>query len=226
MDDAATTGEWEPDEFEDQRTRNDPDTAVEHGFLLRLRDEPNDLAMRMVFADWLEQTAQTEKAEVVRLLAEVPVEDSPGIKRLRLLGTTLDREWMAVVSRAPIDKCLTENIQFRYQCPKSWEALTSTDDATVRFCSQCQQNVYFCSTVDDVRRRGKANDCVAFSPSLRRQDALAEYDARKEEMIVMGDIAPPEDWDPITHDQTAPYAEPPAVNVNVAPEELDEEPTR
>ena len=28
--------------------------------------------MRMVFADWLEQTAQTDKAEVVRLLAEGP----------------------------------------------------------------------------------------------------------------------------------------------------------
>ena len=176
MDDAAATGEWS-EEFEgDAHTRNDPETPVEHRFLLRLRDNPDDLAMRMVFADWLEETAQVEKAETVRLLAEVPVEGSHAMIRLRLLGTTLDREWMAIVSRAPIDKCPTQNLQFRYQCPKSWESLTSTDDATVRFCNQCSKNVHFCSSLTEVSDHASSDHCVAFSPRLSRTEALQEYD--------------------------------------------------
>jgi len=193
MDDAATTGEWLPDDWEQgQRTRADPDTPVEQSFLLQLRDNPDDLAMRMVFADWLEERAHTEKAEVVRLLAEVPIEGSPGMTQLRLLGTTLDREWMAIVSRAPIDMCPTRNIQFRYQCPKSWEALQSTDDATVRFCNQCNKNVYFCSSEDEVRTRGKARDCVAFSSQLRRDQALTDYvNADDDREVLMGEIDEP-----------------------------------
>ncbi len=177
MDDAGATDSWAAEEFDgDAHTRNDPETPVEHRFLLRLRDNPDDLAMRMVFADWLEETAQVEKAETVRLLAEVPVEGSPTMTRLRMLGTTVDREWMAIVSRAPIDKCPTTNLQFRYQCPKSWEALTSTDDATIRFCNQCNQNVYFCSSVAEVRDHATNDHCVAFSPRLARTVALQEYD--------------------------------------------------
>lgn len=174
MDDSA---EWPVLEWErDVATHVDPDTPVEHRFLLRLRDNPDDLAMRMVFADWLETTAQVEKAETVRLLAEVPVEGSPEMTRLRLLGTTLDREWMAILSRAPIDKCPTSNLQFRYQCPKSWESLESTDDATVRFCKQCSKNVYFCSSLPEVRDHASKERCVAFSPRLSRAEALREYE--------------------------------------------------
>jgi len=194
MDDTAATGEWLADEFDrDAKTRNDPDTPVEQGFLLQLRDNPDDLAMRMVFADWLEQTAQGDKAEAVRLLAEVPVEGSPTMSRLRVLGTTLDTEWMAIVSRAPIDKCPTSNLQFRYQCPRSWEALTSTDRSSVRFCNQCNREVHFCSTLDDVRRHADAVDCVAFSPVLVRADALHAYDhgedTNSSTAVWMGEVA-------------------------------------
>ena len=223
MDDAAATSEWRDDasdEFAtDAKTRHDPDKPVELGFLLQLRDNPEDLAMRMVFADWLEQTAQNDKAETVRLLAEVPVEGSSTMKRLRLLCTTLDRDWMAIVSRAPIDKCPTTNLQFRYQCPQSWESLTSTDDATIRFCNQCQKHVYFCSSLQEVRSNASDNRCVAFSPAIARHHALQAYDEGEE--IMMGDVSPP-DWEDVTNPgvDAAPPGSPTSL---VAPDEWDEE---
>ncbi|MBA2539550.1 MAG: TIGR02996 domain-containing protein [Deltaproteobacteria bacterium] len=187
-DDSATTGEWRVDDWEtDQKTRDDPDTPVEQRFLLQLRDNPEDLAMRMVFADWLEEHDQHEKAEVVRLLAEQPAEGTPAMRRLRLASTTLDREWMAIVSRAPIERC--EAPTFRFRCPKSWEALTSTDDPTVRFCGACRSNVYFCSTLPEVREHAEALRCVAFSARLSRASAIEEYDHGDTE-VLMGDIDP------------------------------------
>jgi uncharacterized protein (TIGR02996 family) len=174
VDDAATTGEWQND-FKDEKTVDDPDTPVEQRFLLQLRDNPNDLAMREVFADWLEEHAQPEKAEVVRLLAEQPAEGTPAMHRLRVVSASLGHQWMAIVSRATIARCRAP-ATFKFRCPKSWESLTSTDNPTVRACGACQQNVYFCSTLTQVRVHADAQHCVAFSAHLVRGEADEEYD--------------------------------------------------
>ena len=125
----------------------------------------------------------------------------------------------SIVSRAPIDKCPTTNLQFRYQCPRSWESLTSTDDATIRFCNQCQKHVYFCSSLQEVRSNASDNRCVAFSPAIARHHALQAYDEGEE--IMMGDVSPP-DWEDVTNPgvDAAPPGSPTSL---VAPDEWDEE---
>jgi uncharacterized protein (TIGR02996 family) len=175
----------------DQRTVSDPDTPVELRFLMQLRDNPDDLAMRMVFADWLEEHDHRDKAEVVRLLADPPAEGSPAMYRLRVASTNLDREWMAIVSRAPIDRC--EAPAFRFKCPKAWESLTSTDDPAVRHCGACMKHVYFCETLQEVREHAESLRCVAFSSRLVRERALEEYDHGGDvpDDIDMGEIAEP-----------------------------------
>jgi len=182
-DSDLVTGEWD----RDVTTPADPDTPVEMRFVLAVRDAPDDLATRMVYADWLEQRGQVGKAEVVRLLADPPAEGTEEMARLRDTVEGLPADWVATISRAPIDKCAVE---FRFQCPRAWDALATTDLADVRHCSQCDRQVFFCSSLEDVRTRGRRGECVAFSPRLVRSDALVEYEhVDDEDMIVLGEIA-------------------------------------
>ncbi len=184
MDDSTPTKEWPAQDWQNgQKTPTDANTPVEHRFLLRLRDNPDDLAMRMVFADWLEETGQAKKAEIVRLLAEAPAEDSDAAKRLYVLSDTVEDEWLAIVTRTAIEKC---DSPFKFQCPKSWESLTSTDDATVRHCTTCDQAVFFCTNLSQVRIHGKAKRCVAFSPKFMRSQGVEEYDGHE---MMMGEVS-------------------------------------
>ena len=50
---------------------------------------------------------------------------------------------------------------FRRVCLQQWEALTVTDQTTVRYCGQCNQNVYLCSTDDETLAHAKAGHCIA-----------------------------------------------------------------
>lgn len=190
MDDSTPTKEWPAQDWQHQKTPADPDTPVEHRFLLRLRDHPGDLEMRMVFADWLEQSGQAKKAEIVRLLAEAPAEYSDAAKRLHALSDAVDDEWLAIVSRTSIEKCESP---FTFQCPKAWEALTPTDDAAVRHCGSCDQPVFFCSSLAQIRTHAAAERCVAFSSKLVRPEGLRTYDDHTPAMM-MGDVDPDHEW--------------------------------
>ena len=111
----------------------------------------------------------------------------------KALREAAEREWLAIVSRAPIERC---DVRFRFQCPKAWESLTSTDDATVRHCGTCEKPVFFCSDLTEVRVHGGAKRCVAFSPRLLRTEALAEYeDEATGSTMMMGEIdVDPGEW--------------------------------
>jgi uncharacterized protein (TIGR02996 family) len=176
----SITGEWK----RDIATRVDADTPVEQRFLLQLRDTPNDLEMRMVFADWLEERGFVNKAEVVRLLADPPIDGSEAMRLLRQASQYLPPDWLAIVSRSPIERCA---VSFAFKCPLKWDALASTDAPTIRHCDRCDRQVHFCSSLDQVREHGAIGNCVAFSSALVRAQALDAYD----EEIMMGEVADP-----------------------------------
>lgn len=172
----AATAEWDASE----QTPIDNDTPVEQRILLELRDRPDDVEMRVVYADWLEERGRTLKARFLRLIADEVVLAA----QVREVGRELDPEWRAIVSRVPVDKC---DVRFQFKCPKRWEALASTDQSYVRHCGTCNRNVYFCTNLDEVRARGRSGECVAFCSTLNRDEALDEYDG--DEVMVMGEIA-------------------------------------
>ncbi|HEU0036324.1 MAG TPA: TIGR02996 domain-containing protein [Kofleriaceae bacterium] len=188
--DAPRDARWSDDEptsewFAEEPTRDDPHTPVEQRFVLDIRDHPDDPAMRMVYADWLEQRDAHRKAEFVRAQLE-PADERTAEQwfAIRQAAARLSPEWRAVVSRVPIDRC---SVDFKFQCPKRWESLTSTDAPDVRFCGTCRRNVYFCTDLDQVRRLGRRGECVAFCASLNRESALEEYDGPIE--MMMGEVA-------------------------------------
>src|SRR5436305_13940628 len=50
---------------------------------------------------------------------------------------------------------------FRQVCPREWEQLALTEDASVRHCAQCNQDVYLCSTDDETLNHARAGHCIA-----------------------------------------------------------------
>ena len=50
---------------------------------------------------------------------------------------------------------------FRRVCPQQWEALTQTDQPNVRYCEQCNQNVFLVSTDEETLSHARAGHCIA-----------------------------------------------------------------
>ena len=56
-----------------------------------------------------------------------------------------------------------ENCEYsvKYECPLKWKNLKKTDDPTIRFCNECNKNVYRCKTEQDLDEHIKLNHCIA-----------------------------------------------------------------
>lgn len=65
---------------------------------------------------------------------------------------------------------------FQFRCPKLWESLDLTEDEDVRYCRECEQKVFLCSTPEEFVRLGNAGHCVAvpkdISPSGLQETML------------------------------------------------------
>ena len=53
------------------------------------------------------------------------------------------------------------NCKFAFRCDRKWTALISTDNPDIRFCDDCQQEVFFCYTDSDVAEGIVRNRCIA-----------------------------------------------------------------
>src|SRR4051812_21032572 len=130
FDDEAPTPPFGVAEDEPAADPLDLDPA-ELQFVDAIRDNAQDFALRVVYADWLEQRGDAAKAELVRLLSVAPREGSPERARIRELGAQLPNAWFAILSRTPIDGC---EQQLRRACSQRWESLAPTDQPDVRHC--------------------------------------------------------------------------------------------
>jgi serine/threonine kinase PknH len=66
----------------------------ESAFLRAIADAPDDHAPRLVYADWLDENGQPERAEYVRLVCR---NDVAALDRLREVAPSLDAKWAALV---------------------------------------------------------------------------------------------------------------------------------
>jgi uncharacterized protein (TIGR02996 family) len=161
----------------------------EADFLRKLLENPADDTTRMVYADWLDERGDDEsqaKAQFLRVTVRLmgPIRRvawrSARHKELRELATVLPSAWLAVASRLKIEGCADARarqnpdelarygIRFNVVCDKRWDELTATDDATVRHCAACKQNVHFCDTIEAARTHARNGECVAVSLGVIR----------------------------------------------------------
>jgi uncharacterized protein (TIGR02996 family) len=166
--------------------------ADEGSFLRAILANPADDLPRLVYADWLDEQ-ETErassKAVFLRVTATLVKLSDPAARKkleeqLGKLARYLPTDWLPVVSRLVVENCAAagntvrrplETITFDYECPLKWEALTPTDDVTVRHCKACRQNVYYCDTIGEARDHARQGHCVAVDAALPR----AEGDLRE-----------------------------------------------
>ena len=158
----------------------------ESGFLNAIAAAPADDTARLVYADWLDERGTEEaarKAEFLRTqhAMTLPPRRRPHLTDLRervaWLARTLPPEWLAVVSRLCIDNCGAAGnrvlsrvpLTFAYECPKQWADLRPTGDPTVRFCTACEQNVYYCDSIQQARRRVIEGRCIAVDVAIPRK---------------------------------------------------------
>jgi uncharacterized protein (TIGR02996 family) len=148
---------------------------VQDAFLRALVESPRDDVSRLVYADWLEE----QDDPVARLQAEylrLTVQGQPGEKRLQELAARLDPEWLAVVSRIPIENCgraRTGEEQlpvFRFACDRNWQDLQPTAEQTVRHCEGCKKDVHYCATIREARQHARVGHCIAVDLGVIRRE--------------------------------------------------------
>ena len=167
----------------------------EAAFLDAIRRNPADDVTRSVYADWLDEQggeANAKKSAFLRLvsrLAEAPSgtdEPTPLRTDLREMAKGLDKKWVRVVCTVPIELCRIE-LEFAYECPKQWDRLRPTAKDNVRCCKACAQNVYYCTSLSDARKKGRFH-CVAIDPRLSRRSGDLSRSPRR---VRMGRFLPP-----------------------------------
>lgn len=67
-------------------------------------------------------------------------------------------------------------IEFRFRCPHDWNRLDVTEDENVRFCNNCAQKVFFCTSDAEVIAHARLGQCIA----------MREPDRSINERILMG----------------------------------------
>ena len=168
-----------------------PDLAIERFDLVEQQlvraVARGDEASRLVYADWLEQRGDHERARFLRLQAEIAGMKPDSIfllaaHELRTLAAGLDPAWRRAVAQVAVEGC----VGFELQCPKQWSSLESTERSDVRFCGACQQQVFYCTTIESARRRAQRNECVAIDIKLERSYHDLEPVIRMGKMVAGG----------------------------------------
>ena len=59
---------------------------------------------------------------------------------------------------------LLANCKYSFKCIKTWESLEITSSQEVRYCSDCQQEVYYCRTKREMVSAIKKRKCIAIYP--------------------------------------------------------------
>ena len=104
--------------------------------------EHQEEGARSVYADWLEEQGDTERAEFVRYQDRIheiadPMERAVAIEHVRALSLTLDAAWRVLVARPIIRNCAREG------CPREWGGLTPTHTSDLRVCRTCDARIEF-----------------------------------------------------------------------------------
>ena len=75
------------------------------------------------------------------------------------------------------------NCIFGFRCEKQWGMLKKTEEEGVRYCSQCQENVFFCGDDESFLEAVRDNQCIAIEDDetggmtlgIPDREAMADY---------------------------------------------------
>lgn len=67
------------------------------------------------------------------------------------------------------------NCEFEFECPKNWFQLQETNEAGIKHCNTCNQNVHLCINQDELDYAISKNFCIALfkDPCLQTKFKLS-----------------------------------------------------
>jgi hypothetical protein len=65
---------------------------------------------------------------------------------------------MEMLLKKKIRNC---HVRMEVICPKVWDELKETGTETIRFCMQCEKQVYYCDNAEDTLKHAQAGHCIA-----------------------------------------------------------------
>ena len=80
---------------------------------------------------------------------------------------------MTEIFKEDLDESITiRNCKFAYKCNKNWFDLLDTKERYVKFCSTCQQEVFYCHTDAELAEAIKKNKCVCIETPFMTENIL------------------------------------------------------
>jgi uncharacterized protein (TIGR02996 family) len=156
-------------------------------FLRKLLENPADDTVRLVYADWLDETGgegSARKARFLRLTVRSPDGEAAADAELQSLAAKLPTDWLAVVGRSKVEGCeakraesfrdrprhsLDLNVLFDFVCDRRWDEMIPTEDGDVRRCERCERDVHDCDTLAVARRHAEHGRCIAVDLGVVRR---------------------------------------------------------
>ena len=117
-----------------------------------------DVASRMIYADWLEGRGETDRADIVRRLAEGGTLDA----ELLLALAPTNVRWRARVLEPAIEQCA------RKDCHRHWGALERTARADLRRCDRCTKLALYCVNAGQAAEHRTNGGVVVYDPFASR----------------------------------------------------------
>ena len=76
------------------------------------------------------------------------------------------------------DKLTIRNCKFAFKCSAKWDDLQETADEYIKFCDDCQKEVFFCENDDDLVAQVHLNRCVAILKPNTKEMFLGDIEYR------------------------------------------------
>jgi hypothetical protein len=70
---------------------------------------------------------------------------------------------------------MAEQSCWKFMCEKKWKELTETDRSNVRFCAQCQTDVYLCGSMLEAEKHSNAGRCIALQEGIDLRVGTIEF---------------------------------------------------
>ena len=74
------------------------------------------------------------------------------------------------------EKLTIRNCKFAYKCSAKWDNLQETEDESIRFCDECQKEVFFCDSDDTLISLVKLNRCIAILKPNSKEYLLGDIE--------------------------------------------------
>ncbi|CAN5147617.1 hypothetical protein BH11PLA2_BH11PLA2_46260 [soil metagenome] len=113
------------------------------------------------------------------------------ILRLDYVKRLVGDEWWMKLDSSRSQNC----VKFRFECPKSWYHLALTGESSVRYCSECDRNVYYVREFKDAILAARTGKCIALDTRSDGDLRHALQDDYSNDDVTMGMLLLDEDTD-------------------------------